>query len=97
MKKGRQAVQAAARRLDIPEQIAAGLPAMEIAGFSKITVEKQKGLLAYSEEEIVLKVCLGAVRITGRRLEILEMNSQSVSVGGQLEAVRFEENGLCGQ
>ena len=93
MNKGRTFLKNMAQRLDIPEEIAAGLPVTEVAGFSKITVEHHKGLLEYTDESILLQVNIGTIHITGQQLEIGLMNGDFVVITGTIWSVTFSDGG----
>lgn len=91
MKYPQKILQAAAQRLDIPGEIMAGLPKLELTGFSQLTVELHQGVLEYTDEVISLAVALGTVRILGKHLTIRLLNNQYVTVAGVVERIELVE------
>lgn len=91
MKYPQKLLQTAAQKLDLPGEIMAGLPKLELTGFSQLTVELHQGILEYTEEAISLSVSLGTVRILGRHLTIRLMNHQYVTVAGEIERIELLE------
>ena len=50
-----------AERLDLPPDIAAGLPRIELDGFSACSLDRHSGILAYDREHIVIALNIGAL------------------------------------
>ena len=89
MNRAQKMLQQASERLDMPGQIMAGLPKVELTGFSKISVEQHKGILEYTEDAVTVAVSTGKIRITGKGLSIRLMNSVFLVVGGRLSNVEL--------
>jgi sporulation protein YqfC len=89
MNRAQKLLQQASERLDIPGQIMAGLPKVELTGFSKISIEQHKGILEYSDEVVTVAVSQGKIRITGKGLSIRLMNSVFLVVVGKLSNVEL--------
>ena len=90
MKKAEKLLAAAASRLDLPGNVVAGLPVMELTGFSQLSVEHHCGIREYTDEAVTVALKNGSVRITGRRLAISLLNHDYVVVRGELENIQLQ-------
>lgn len=79
----------ASETLDIPGNVVAGLPLMEITGFRNFYIENHKGIKEYGKSEIVVDTNRGPVRIKGDEMEIKMMNDREIVINGQLFSVEF--------
>ena len=93
MKQPRKLLEGAARRLDLPAEVMAGLPQMTVSGFSQVTVEHHRGILEYTDEAVTVALNIGRVRITGPGLTIPLMNHDYVIVRGTLENMALGAGG----
>lgn len=91
MNKFRKLLERAAQRLEIPADIAAELPHIEINGFSSCSLDCHRAILAYEPEKIVIRVNTGAVTIEGAGLELRHMHRDRLSVTGEIHAMTFSE------
>jgi len=79
---------------DLPADALAGVPRLEMVGFSECSIEPHKGLKEYGEQEIVVDSCVGPIRISGEKLYVKRMNHQRITVCGVVRSVdRWEDNG----
>ena len=65
------------------------IPLIEIAGEQRILIEHHLGVLAYSLNEIEIKVPFGKVSIAGNNLQLSQMNSDQLVIHGHIDAVRL--------
>ena len=65
------------------------LPLIEIAGDKRVLIENHIGILAYSCEEIQIKVCYGKVTVTGNNLRFMQMNGEQLVIKGCIENVQL--------
>lgn len=84
MKKTQKFLQAASERFDVPGDIMAGLPKLELTGFSKLSLAHHKGILEYTQEVVTVALSIGNVRISGKNLSISLMNHEYVIVSGEI-------------
>ena len=89
MKRAQKILEAASERLDVPGEIMAGLPKLELTGFAQLSIEHHKGILEYTSEAITVAVGIGKIRITGQKLSIHFMNHTYVMVTGELQNVEL--------
>ena len=74
----------AAELFDLPPDLVAGLPHMEMLGDRYFYMERHKGILSYSGEEIDINGETGIVRIFGRDLELTSMTGDQLRIQGDL-------------
>lgn len=86
----RQLLAQAASRLDLPTDLVAGLPRMELTGFGQLAVEGHCGILEYGTERIAVAVRPGRLVIEGRDLAIRSMDHSQLLLTGQIAALRLE-------
>jgi len=63
------------------------LPLVEIAGCGRVLIENHTGVLAYSQEEITVRVGFGCLQITGLNMYLAEMHRDQLVISGQIEGV----------
>ena len=91
MNRARQFLENAAGRLDLPADVLAGVPRMEMTGFREFSIEPHQGLVEYEREQISISSDLGRIRILGSGLTIKLMNRQRITVCGNMAAVVLGE------
>ena len=82
----------ASQRLELPVDVVAGLPRMELTGRHECSMEPHGGLLAYSREQILVKSRLGPVEVMGKDLTVKLMNQQRIVIAGTIFGVRLPED-----
>ena len=78
-----------AELFDLPADLVAGLPHLEMVGSRQLYVEHHKGILSYSEEQIDVNTTGGVLRIRGARLSLLAMTAEELRIGGDIAAVEW--------
>jgi len=84
----------AAGYLELPANILAGVPKMELTGFQEFSIESHKGLVEYEKKQIGIETDLGKVWIVGNDLTIKLMNRQRLTIKGDLYAVHMGDT-IC--
>ena len=79
----------AAELFDLPPDLVAGLPHMEMLGDRYFYMERHKGILSYSGEEIDINGETGIVRIFGRDLELTSMTGDALRIRGTISRVEW--------
>ena len=74
----------AAELFDLPPDLVAGLPHMEMLGDRYFYMERHKGILSYSGEEIDINGETGIVRIFGKDLELTSMTGDQLRIQGSI-------------
>ena len=78
-----------AELFDLPADLVAGLPHLEMIGSRQLFVEHHTGLLAYSGEQIDVNTTGGVLRLRGKELSLLAMTAEEVRIGGDIAAVEW--------
>ena len=78
-----------AELFDLPVDVVAGLPRVEMIGGRQLFVERHLGILAYSETQIDVNTAAGVLRLRGERLSLVAMTAEEVRVGGRIDAVEW--------
>ncbi len=79
----------AAQALDLPADVLAGLPRIEITGCRQMLIENHKGILEYGDEEIDVNCGRVIVKIHGVNLELKAMNQNELMMAGTILSVEF--------
>lgn len=85
---------AVAELFDLPADVVAGLPHLEMIGSRQLYLEHHTGILAYSESLIDANTTAGVLRIRGERLTLLAMTAEELRIGGRIVSVEWVE--VCG-
>lgn len=94
MNKARKFLANTAGRLELPADVLAGIPKMELTGFREFSVEPHKGLLEYEKDEITIETGIGRICLSGNDLTIKLMNSSRITIFGWLNSVILQETKL---
>ena len=78
-----------AQTFDLPADVVAGMPRIELTGDRELRMENHKGILAYGKEEIHISGGKLIVRITGSELELRAMNASELLITGRIAAVEL--------
>ena len=78
-----------AELFDLPADVVAGLPRLEMVGSRQLYLEHHTGILSYSEEKIDVNTAACALRVRGRNLSLLAMTAEEVRIGGEIAAVEW--------
>ena len=78
-----------AELFDLPADVVAGLPRMEMVGSRELYLEHHAGILAYSDEQIDVNTPEGILRVRGERLTLTAMTAEELRIGGAIAAVEW--------
>ena len=78
-----------AELFDLPADIVAGLPRLEMVGSRQLYLEHHTGLLAYTEEQIDANTTAGVLRVRGERLTLLAMTAGELRIGGKIDSLEW--------
>ena len=84
-----QLLERVAGALDLPADMMAGLPRVELIGDQELRMENHRGILAYSREEIHISGGKLVVRIRGEGLQLKAMNANELLVTGRIFTVEL--------
>ena len=80
----------AAGLFDLPADVVAGLPHVELVGNSQFYMEHHRGILSYSGEEIAINGDALIVRVRGTGLELVSMTGEALRIKGVIDRVEWE-------
>ncbi len=79
----------AVERLDLPAELAYGVPQMELMGQQQFFMARHKGVMSYSTELVEISGGSLVVRLTGQNLQLLAMTEEELRLGGVIEKVEL--------
>jgi len=90
-KKGRRPVlrEKTAQIFDLPADVIAGVPKLELVGDSEFRMENHKGILSCSESEIHISGGIYLVKVSGQELEVRAMTGFEVLVTGRIAGIEL--------
>ena len=86
-----QVGQEAVERLDLPPEVAAGVPQMELYGNRQIYLSGHRGVISYSTEEVAVAGGSLTVHITGTELQLAAMTAGELRLTGFIKQVELME------
>ncbi len=78
-----------AEALDLPGEVVAGVPRLEITGSRELRMENHRGILDYSSEEIRISGGRSEICVRGMELTLRAMNSRELLITGTILQVSF--------
>ena len=88
-RKKAQLLSPVAELFDLPPDLVAGLPHLELIGQRQLYLAPHAGLLSYTATEIDINTSGGILQIQGDNLTLLAMTAEEVRVGGRIDCVRW--------
>ncbi len=79
----------AAELFDLPADLVAGLPHVELVGNRHFYMENHRGILSYSEEEIDVNGEKLIVKVCGSGLELVSMTGDALRIRGTIDRVEW--------
>ena len=88
-KKGRKEglLERTAEVFDLPGDVVAGLPRVELLGDRQLRMENHKGILAYGTEEIHISGGKLIVKVRGAGLTLRAMSASELLITGEIAGV----------
>ena len=78
-----------AELFDLPADIIAGLPRLEMVSGRQLYLEHHTGLLSYSDTQIDANTIAGVLRVRGERLTLMAMTAGELRIGGRIASVEW--------
>lgn len=79
----------AAELFDLPADVVAGLPHIEMVGNDHFYMEHHRGILSYSGEEIAINADRMMIRVFGENLELVSMTGDALRISGTIRRVEW--------
>ena len=80
---------AVAELFDLPADVVAGLPHLEMVGGRQLYLEHHQGILAYGEDRIDVNTTAGVLRVRGTGLGLMAMTAEELRISGDITAVEW--------
>lgn len=78
-----------AELFDLPADVIAGLPRLEMVGSRQLYLEHHTGILSYSDVQIDVNTGNGVLRVKGERLTLLAMTAGELRIGGRILSLEW--------
>lgn len=78
-----------AEKLNIPEDIAEGLPIVTVTGKSEVYVENYKGIIEYGSQSIRIQTKVCRITFAGKNLEIIYYTNADMKITGEVESITY--------
>ena len=78
-----------AQLFDLPADVIAGVPRMELVGDSEFRMENHKGILSCGDEEIHVSGGIYLVKLSGKELEVRAMTGVELLVTGKIQSIEL--------
>ncbi len=88
-KKDRNLLDAAAELFDLPPDLVAGLPHIELMGNTHFYMERHKGIMSYSSEEIDINGEKCILRVYGENLKLTAMTGDQLRIQGNILKIEW--------
>lgn len=88
-KREKRVLSEAAELFDLPADLLAGLPHVELTGNQQFFMERHKGILSYSGEEIDINGGKLILRVCGKGLELVAMTGDALRIQGTIHRVEW--------
>lgn len=66
-----------------------GIPLVELLGQNRVLIENHLGVMAYSTEEICVRVKYGMLCVCGFDLQLTRMTKQQLLIAGCIQQIRL--------
>ena len=86
-----QAGQDALERLELPVNLAAGVARIELLGNRELYMDRHRGVLAYTTEEVAVNGGDVVVRVRGADLQLVVMTEQELRITGKIAGIELVE------
>jgi len=73
------------------QNVLSKIPIAELAGRNRLLVENHQGILAYSKQEIQIKVSYGRLAVVGTDLQLMQISREQLVITGQIAEIQVSE------
>lgn len=83
-------MEAAAEAMELPADVVAGAPLIELVGKRELRMENHRGILSYGPEEISVSGGRLLVQVRGEGLELSAMSANALLITGTIHSVELQ-------
>ena len=88
-KRAEEVLSDVAELFDLPGDVVAGLPRLELVGNRRLYLEHHQGILSYAGEKIDVNTAAGVLRVRGASLELRAMTGEELRIGGDIQGIEW--------
>lgn len=89
MERGMQWIRKLADEADLHGENLPGVPVVELAGNRRVLIERHKGVIEYTREEIRVRVSYGEVCVIGSGMELILMTREQLIISGRIDRIEM--------
>lgn len=78
-----------AQVFDLPADVVAGLPRVELVGDREVRMENHRGILAYGEQEIHVSGGAFVIKVMGEGLKLRSMTGIELLITGHISSIQI--------
>ncbi len=78
-----------AQLFDLPADVVAGVPRLELVGTGELRMENHRGILAYGDREIHISGGTFVVKVSGENLELRAMTGVELLITGRIADIQL--------
>lgn len=79
-----------ASMLDLPQDVIFDLPRVTMIGNMQLYIENHRGVLGFSDQQLMLQLSVGQLEITGKDLVIRAILPEEVFIEGEVRDIRYK-------
>lgn len=79
-----------ASMLDLPQDVIFDLPRITMIGNMQLYIENHRGVLGFSDQQLMLKLSVGQLEIFGKDLVIRAILPEEVFIEGEVQDIRYK-------
>lgn len=80
-------------KVGLPAESLPGVPLLELNGDDRILIENHICVLGYTEQEILVRVCYGCIKIVGAGLVLACLRKEQLIIRGKVDSVTVIRGG----
>ena len=88
-KREKKVLSGAAELFDLPADLVAGLPHVEVLGNRQLYMENHRGIISYSDQEIAVSGDGMILRVQGEKLTLVSMTGDALRIQGTIRQVEW--------
>ena len=88
-KREKKVLSGAAELFDLPADLVAGLPHVEVLGNRQLYMENHRGIISYSDQEIAVSGDGMILRVQGEQLTLVSMTGDALRIQGDIRRVEW--------
>lgn len=81
-----------AEKFEIPIEVVEDISKISIIGDEEITIENHKGILSFTDREIIINTSLGKIMVKGINFEISYLSQSTITIKGSFSSFKVERS-----